>query len=158
MKDFPFYGFIKNGIFQWKSSETFAGYCKLQKDGEYTMKMSKTKLTEKTREQLGYFHGIIVPTVFRQIIDFAGEGKTVDGKKRFPTIGFMVKDKFKEIPMTEDVVVNLLKQVWATAKGCEVKSKADMTLEECSELIDISIQWAERYLGCQIPPPEKTLI
>jgi len=153
----PFYGKIKGGIFQWKAKECFAGYCRLQKDGDYTLTLSKTT-TSKTNEQLGYFHAVVVPTVFNQIKEFAGEGEMIDGKKRFPTIGFMVKDKYKEIPMTEDVVVSLLKQVWATSKGCEVKSKADMNIEEASELIDISIQWAERYLGCQIPPPEKTLI
>lgn len=157
MKAMPFYGFIKKGIFQWKSAKTFAGYCSLQKDGDYTLELSKTTCP-KTNEQLGYFHSIVVKTVFNQIKEFAGEGKHINGKKRFPTIGFMVKDKFKEIPMTEDVVVNLLKQVWATTKGCEVKSKADMTIEECSDLIDISIQWAEKYLGCRIPPPEKTLV
>lgn len=157
MKKMPFYGQIKKGIFQWKAAKVFASYCGLQKDGDYTLELSKTT-TSKTNEQLGYFHAVVVPTVFKQIIEFAGEGETIDSKKRFPTIGFMVKDKYKEIPMTEDVVVNMLKQIWATSKDCEVKSKADMTLEECSELIDISIQWAERYLGCNIPPPEKTLI
>lgn len=142
----PFFGSIKNGVFQWKSAKTFAGYCSLQKDGDYTLELSRTKQTEKTREQLGYFHAVVVPTVFRQMID--------DGNDN---INFMVHDKLKTIPMTEETVVQLLKQVWAKNKGCEVKSKADMTLEECSELIDVSIQWAERYLGCRIPPPEKTL-
>lgn len=145
MKSMPFYGYIKAGIFQWKSKECFAGYCKLQKDGDYTLTLSKTTCS-KTNEQLGYFHAVVVPVVFKQMMD--------DGND---TINFMVYDKLKTIPLTEDVVVNLLKTVWAKSKGCEVKSKADMSIEECSELIDISIQWSEQYLGCQIPPPEKTL-
>lgn len=141
----PFYGKIKDHVFQFISPKTFAGYCKLQKDGDYTLELSKTT-TSKTNEQLGYFHAVVVPVVFKQMLD--------DGND---TISFMIFDKLKTIPLTEDVVVNLLKTVWAKSKGCEVKSKADMSIEEASELIDVSIQWAERYLNCHIPPPEKTL-
>ena len=156
MEKMPFYGMIKAGVWIFKAEKVFRAWCKMQKDGDYTMDFSKTTCP-KSNEQLGYFHAVIVPCVFNQIKEFAGEGEYVDGKKRVPTIGFMIKDRFKEIPMTDDVIVNMLKQVWATAYNCEVKSKADMTLEEASQLIDISIEWADRYLGCKIPPPEKTL-
>lgn len=142
----PFYGKIKGGIFQWKAEKCFAGYCRLQKDGDYTLTLAKT-VAGKTNEQLGYFHAVVVPVVFKQMVD--------DGNDN---INFMVGGKLKTIPMTEETVVQLLKQVWAKSKGCEVKSKADMSIEECSELIDISIMWATQYLGCNIPPPEKTLI
>jgi hypothetical protein len=145
MKSMPFYGKIKDGIWRFTAEKIFAAYCRLQKDGDYTLTLSKT-VAGKTNEQLGYFHAVIVPVVFKQMLDYGND-----------TIGFTVKDKFKEIPMTEETVVQLLKQVWANNKGCEVKSKADMSIEECSELIDISIRWAEQYLGCNIPPPEKTL-
>lgn len=141
----PFFGKIKGGLFEWKSAKCFAGYCKLQKDGDYTLTLSKT-VAGKTNEQLGYFHAVVVPVVYKQMKD--------DGNDN---INFMVHDKLKTIAMTEETVVSLLKQVWATSKGCEVKSKADMNIEEASELIDVSIMWAERYLGCQIPPPEKIL-
>ena len=151
----PFYGKIVSGVFQWISAKTFAGYCRLQKDGDYTLTLSKT-VAGKTNEQLGYFHAVVVPVVFKQIKEF--EGKDLDGKKRFPQVSFMIKDQLKQIPMTEDNIVLMLKIIWAKRynKG-EVKSKADMNIEECSELIDISIMWAEQYLGCNIPPPEKTL-
>ncbi len=146
MKKMPFFGTIKDGIFRFKAEKVFASYCRLQKNGDYTMELSKTNQTSKSREQLAYFHAVVVPVVHKQMI--------ADGNDN---INFMVHDKLKTIPMTEETVVQLLKQVWATSKGCEVKSKADMSIEEASELIDVSIQWAERYLGCQIPPPEKTL-
>jgi len=146
MKKMPFYGKIENGIFRFIAEKIFAAYCRMQKDGDYTLELSKTTC-KKTNEQLGYFHAVIVPIAYKQML--------ADGND---DIVVRVKDKFKEIPLTEDVVVGLLKQVWATSKGCEVKSKADMTIEECSELIDISIKWCERYLSCQIPPPEKTLV
>ncbi|MCJ7482624.1 MAG: hypothetical protein MUO31_06635 [Thermodesulfovibrionales bacterium] len=154
MRKMPFYTAIKAGILRWKAKKVFDAWCLMQEDGDYTMWMEKT-ICPKTNEQLGYFHAVIVPTAFNQIKEFAGEGEWVDGKKRFPTIGFMVKDKYKEIPMTEEVVVSLLKQVWATNNGCEVKSKADMSIEECSDLIEISKQWCERYLGCKFPKLEE---
>lgn len=155
MRNMPFFGKIKGGLFQWKAKECFAGYCRLQKDGDYTLTLSKT-VAGKTNEQLGYFHAVVVPVVFKQIWDDSGYYE--DGKKRPPTVGIMIKDKLKEVPVTEQFVVDMLKQVWATSKGCEVKSKADMSIEECSELIDISIGWAKRYLSCNIPKAGETLI
>ena len=141
MKRMPFYTKIKDGIHSFNRPEIFAAYCKLMKDGDYCMELSKSS-PSKTNEQLGYFHAVVVPVVFKQMVD--------DGNDN---INFMVHDKIKTIPMTEETVVQLLKQVWANSKGCEVKSKADMSIEEASELIDISILWAARYLGCVIPPP-----
>jgi hypothetical protein len=152
MKSMPFFGKIKGGIFQWKSKECFSGYCKLQKDGDYTLTLCKS-VASKTNEQLGYFHAVVVPVVFKQMIDDGNDSIVICIKAKAEG----QPHKYKEIPMTEDVVINMLKQIWATNKGCEVKSKADMSVEECSELIDVSIRWAEQYLGCQIPPPEKTL-
>ena len=143
MKKMPFYTKIKDGIHSFNRPEIFAAYCKLMKDGDYCMELSKT-VPSKTNEQLGYFHAVIVPVVYKQMKD--------DGND---SINFMVRDKLKTMPMTEETVVQLLKQVWANSKGCEVKSKADMNIEEASELIDISILWAARYLGCVIPPPDK---
>lgn len=143
MKKMPFYTKIKDGIHSFNRPEIFAAYCKLQKDGDYCMELSRT-VPSKTNEQLGYFHAVVVPVVYKQMIN--------DGNDN---INFMVHDKLKTIPMTEDTVVQLLKQVWANSKGCEIKSKADMTIEEASELIDISILWAARYLGCVIPEPSK---
>jgi len=140
MRKMPFYTEIKAGILRWKNKKVFDAYCLMQKDGDYTLTLSKT-VASKTNEQLGYFHAVIVPTAFRQMIS--------DGNR---SIMVHINDKFKELPLTEEVVVSLLKQVWATSKGCEVKSKADMNIEDASELIDISIQWCERYLGCHIPP------
>ncbi len=150
MYKMPFFGKIKGGIFQWKAKECFGGYCRLQKDGDYTLTLTKT-VAGKTNEQLAYFHAVVVPVVFKQMLDDGNDSIMVGtGKDK--------TQRFKQIPLTEDVVVQMLKQVWATSKGCKVKSKADMSIEECSELIDISIMWAERYLGCHIPPPEKTLV
>lgn len=155
MKPMPFYGKIKDGIFCFIAEKIFAAYCReFCKDGDYTMTLSKT-IPSKTKEQLGYFHAVVAPTVFRQMKD--DEGEDLEGEKRIPKIIIMVRGRPKEIPLTEENVIYMLKIIWAKAYKCEVKSKADMSIEEASQLIDSSIVWAERYLGCQIPPPEKTL-
>ncbi len=139
MRNMPFYTKIKKGILSWKNKKVFDAYCLMMKDGDYTLTLSRT-VASKTNEQLGYFHAVVVPTAFQQMVR--------DGNR---SIMVPINGKFKELPLTEDVVVSMLKQVWATSKGCEVKSKADMTIEECSELIEISIQWCATYLGCVIP-------
>ena len=67
------------------------------------------------------------------------------------TVKFIIDGKEKELPLTEDMVVVILKEVWAKTKDVKVKSKANMTISEASELISISIEWCARYLHCSIP-------
>ena len=98
MRAMPFFGKIKDHVFQFISPKTFAGYCKLQKDGDYTMTLTKT-IPGKTNEQLGYFHAVVAPVVFNQIKEFYGLEKDEFGNKKKPTVCFMVKDKMKQIPM-----------------------------------------------------------
>jgi len=152
MKKTPFYGKIIKGIWQFTQEKIFRAFCQIQKDGDYVLELSKVKCP-KTNEQLGYFHGVVVPVVFRQMIDDGNDNILICIKSKVEG----EPHKYKEIKMTEEVVVNMLKEIWAKHTGNEVKSKAEMNIEEASELIDVSIMWAERYLGCHIPPPEKTL-
>ncbi len=146
MRKMPFYTKIKDGIHSFNRPEIFAAYCKLMKDGDYCMELSKTTIASKTNEQLGYFHAVIVPVVYKQMKDDGNDTIVIciKGKNGQP-------HKFKEIPLLEDDVINMLKEIWAKKYNCEVKSKTDMNIEEASELIDISILWAARYLGCVIP-------
>jgi inorganic pyrophosphatase len=151
MKKMPFYGKVKDGVFTYNRLEIFSAYCQYLRDGDYTIEISRT-VASKTNEQLGYFHAVVVPTVFKQMQDDGNDSiviciKGQDGEPH----------KYKEIAMTEEVVVNMLKEVWAKHYNCEVKSKADMNIEEASQLIDTSIQWAARYLGCVIPPPQEAV-
>ena len=138
-----FYGKIIGGWFLFNKPKVFQAYTKGLKDGNYYTTLHKVKRM-KTNEQLGYFHAVVVPTIHKQMIE--------DGNR---TVKFELNGKVKEIPLTEDMVVVMMKEVWAKSKGTKVKSKADMTKEEASELIDISIEWAARYLGCSIPEPSK---
>jgi len=123
--------------------KVFDAYCAGQKDGDYYVTLHKVKGSPKTLEQLGYFHAVIVPTAHKQMI--------ADGNR---TVIFEIDGRKKEIPLTEDMVIEILKGVWAKTKGVAVKSKADMTKLEASELIEISIEWCARYLHCVIPEPE----
>ena len=138
-----FYGKITGGIFLFNKQKVFQAYTKGLLDGDYYATLHKVKKM-KSNEQLGYFHAVVVPTILKQMIE--------DGNR---TVKFELNGKVKEIPLTEDMVVAMMKEVWAKSKGVKVKSKADMVKVEASELIEISIEWAARYLGCSIPEPSK---
>ncbi len=139
-----FYGKVTNGLFFYNNIKVFLAYVKELKDGDYYATLHKAKGALKTNEQLGYFHAVVVPTIHKQMIE--------DGNR---TVKFEMNGRVKELPLTEDMVVDILKEVWAKSKGVKVKSKADMTKAEASELIDVSIEWSARYLHCSIPEPSK---
>lgn len=137
-----FHGKIKDGLFFYNNFKVFLAFVKGLKDGAYYLTLQKVKGPSKTREQLGYFHAVVVPTVFKQMVEDGNDNVIfdMDGRK-------------KELRLTEEMVVEILKEVWAKSKGVKVKSKADMTKTEASELISVSIEWAARYLHCSIPEP-----
>jgi len=139
-----FHGKINEGWFLFNKPKVFAAYTKGLKDGDYYTTLHKVKGSPKTLEQLGYFHAVIVPTAHKQMIE--------DGND---TVKFEIDGREKELPLTEDMVVVILKEVWARKTGVKVKSKADMTKLEASELIDISIRWCAEFLHCSIPEPSK---
>lgn len=138
-----FHGENKGGRFLLNSPKVFDAYCAGQPDGRYYINMHKVKAM-KTNEQLGYFHAVVAPTVFKQMVD--------DGND---TIIVIINGKKKELPLTEEIVVDILKGVWAKKKGVKIKSKSRMTKEEASELITDSIEWAAYWLHCSIPEPSK---
>lgn len=142
-----FHGKVKGGIFFYNSFKVFLAYVKGLKDGNYYSTLHKVKGSPKTLEQLGYFHAVVVPTAFKQMVE--------DGND---TVKFIIDGKEKELPLTEDMVVVILKEVWAKTKGVKVKSKAGMTISEASELISISIEWCARYLHCSIPDAEEVKV
>lgn len=139
-----FDGKILNGIFTLNRKRIFAAYTQGIGDGNYYIVIQKRKGSAKTLSQLAYFHAVVVPTVHKQMIE--------DGNR---TVKFEMDGRVKELPLTEDMVVVILKEIWAKKKGVKVKSKANMTKLEASELIDISIEWSARYLHCSIPEPSK---
>ena len=142
-----FHGKIRKGLFFYNNFKVFLLYVKGLKDGDYYSTLHKVKGSPKTLEQLGYFHAVVVPTAYKQMI--------ADGNR---TVIFEIDGRRKELPLTEDMVVEILKGVWAKKTGVEVKSKADMTKSEARELISISIEWAARYLHCSIPDAEEVKV
>ena len=142
-----FHGKVKDGVFFYNNVKVFFAYVKGLKDGNYYSTLHKVKGSPKTLEQLGYFHAVVVPTAYKQMVE--------DGND---TVKFIIDGKEKELPLTEDMVVVILKEVWAKSKSVKVKSKADMTIGEASELISISIEWCARYLHCSIPDAEEVKV
>ena len=138
-----FDGKLVDGKFTLNRPSVWKAYLSGLKDGNYFITIEKSKGPLKTHPQLGYFHGIVVMTIYNQIIDY--------GWDRIP---IRVGNQYKEIPLTTDMVVELLKSHWAEKRGVKVKSKKYMTKEEFSQLIDDSIMFGAEKLSCVIPPPE----
>lgn len=138
-----FHGTIKSGKFLLNRPKVFDAYALGQQDGNYYIVLHKTKGSPKTLEQLGYYYAVIVPTAFKQMVEDGNE-------KMIVKIG----DKFKEVPITEDVVDLLLKETCAKLDGQKVTLKRNMSKSECSEFIDRVIRWCARYLHCVIPPSD----
>jgi len=132
-----FYGEITKGVFGLHHREVFDAWVSGQKDGNYSMTLTKT-VHPKTLAQLAYYYAVIVPSALAQM--------KADGNDTYVV---KIGDKEKVLPIDEDVVDTILKQ------ACMVKSKARMNMEEASEFIDKCIMWCARYLGCVIPNPDK---
>ena len=138
-----FHGKIKSGRFILNRHKVFNAYCTGQKDGNYYVTLHKVKGTPKTPEQLGYYYAVIVPTAFKQMV--------ADGNEKMVV---KVGDKFKEIPLTEEVVDLLLKEACAKLDGKKVTLKRNMSKQDCLKFIDRVIRWCATWLHCVIPPPD----
>ncbi len=139
-----FHGKLRSGFFSFNRLSVWEAYLKGLPDGEYFVNIHKRKGAPKTPEQLAYYYAVVVPTAYNQMVADGNDSIIINTGN----------NKFKEIPLTKVMVDKMLKQIWAKAKDVEVKSKSKFTIEEASELIDISIRWCARYLHCVIPPPD----
>jgi len=99
------------------------------KENQHFIEEIKKVGPEKTQEQLGYYHAVVLPVIHKQLI---ADGHEVLG-----------------VPITEDMADAILKKV------CHAKNKRDMTQEEATEFITKCIHWAATRLGCCIPPPDR---
>lgn len=136
-----FFGKILKGKFSLDRRLVFDAYVSGQKDGDYYIALHKVRGAPKTLEQLGYYYAVIVPTVYRQMKE--------DGNETFVV---KIGKKFKEVPLTADIVDLLLKEACAF----DEKLKRNMTMAQCSEFIDRTIRWSAKWLGVVIPEPDKT--
>jgi len=135
---------IINGVWTLNRPKVFESYVKGLKDGNYYLELHKVKGTPKTLEQLGYYYAVVVPTAYKQMVE--------DGNDH---IVIKIGNKFKEVPITEEVVDLMLKESCAKFDGKNVILKRDMTKEEASIFLSKSIRWCARYLHCVIPEPDE---
>jgi len=122
-----FYGKLEDGKFRFSRRDIWDACLAGLKDGDYSVVIAKRKGPPKTLEQLAYYYAVIIPTVYNQMKE--------DGNERFIV---NIGGKHKEIPLTLDVVDLVLKEACAF----DEKSKAKMSMQECSEFIDRCIRWA----------------
>ncbi len=139
-----FHGKIKGNRLLLNRPEVYWAYCAGLKDGDYYLKIFKQKGPAKTIEQLAYYYAVIVPTAFAQMIE--------DGNDTFVV---KIGKQFKEVPLTKEIVDDLLKEACAKFEGKQIILKRNMSKEEASMFIDNCIRWCARWLGCVIPEPDK---
>lgn len=133
-----FYGKIKAGSWTMDRWDIFHAYAKGLPDGDYYTEIHRAKGPSKTLQQLGYYYAVIVPTAYTAMKELGHDEYTV-----------FIAGRTKVLPLCTEVVDYILKDACAW----EEKSKAKMSMEECSNFIDRCIRWCARYLSCVIPPP-----
>lgn len=141
---YQFQGTIKKGEWLLNPGQPFEAYVAGQEDGDYYIELHKAKGAPKTSPQQGYYYGVVVPHTLKALKEHGNEDVVLS-----------VGDGFKHLPLIKEVVDLLLKGLWSRDTGNEVKSKAEFSLDEYSELIDISIRWVAKYLNYVIPPPDR---
>lgn len=141
---YQFHGKIKSGNWSMNAGQPFEAYVAGQDDGDYYIELHKAKGAPKTSPQQGYYYGVVVPHTFKALKEHGNEDVILS-----------IGNGYKHLPLIKEVVDLLLKGIWARAKDCEVKSKAEFSLDEYSELIDLSICWVAKYLNYVIPAPDK---
>lgn len=138
-----FFGKILKGKFFFNRRQVMEAYVSGRPDGDYYIEFHKCKGPAKTLKQNAYYYGVIIPHTMKALKEHGNE-----------TLVVSVGEKFKELPLIKEVVDIMLKTIHAETKGVEVKSKTDFSMEDYSDLIDVSIRWAAQHLGYVIPPPD----
>ena len=146
-----FYLNIKGGKWWYCDKSLVEAYMSGQPDGRYYFDLSKDKGAPKTSPQQGYYYGVVIPHTLKALKEQGNEDIVLS----IGQAGRGYGQGFKHLPLIKENVDDMLKQLWETKNDCEIKSKAGFSLDEYSELIDVSIQWVAKYLSYVIPPPDK---
>lgn len=141
---YQFHGKIKNGNWSLNPGQPFDAYVAGQDNGDYYIELHKAKGEPKTSPQQGYYYGVVIPHALKAFKEQGNEDVVLS-----------IGQSFKHLPLIKEMVDLLLKELWATYRDCEIKSKAEFSLDEYSDLIDVSIRWVAKYLSYVIPPPDK---
>ncbi len=139
-----FDGKLVNGRFELNRKIVWKAYLAGLKDGDYYVTFAKRKGVPKSSAQLAYYYSVIVPIVYKQMVE--------DGNDKFI---IKIGKRFKEVPLTDEIVDMLLKEACAKFDGKTITLKRNMSIEEASIFIDRVIIWAAQYMGCIIPPAEE---
>jgi len=113
----------------WKEGQE--GYLSFTKKGK-----------PKSREQLGYYHAVILPTALKA---FEDNGDV--------TLTLNYKDKSIEVDLTKETVDMFFKIRYANRVG-GYKDKENMNMAECAAFEDWCILWCATWLNCHIPPAD----
>ena len=141
---YQFRGKIKKGNWSLNPGQPFDAFVAGKPDGNYYLEFHKDKGVPKTSPQQGYYYGVGVSHTLKALKEQGNEDVVLS-----------IGNGFKHLPLIKEVVDLLLKGLWARDNDCEIKSKADFSLDEYSELIDVSIRWVAKYLSYVIPPPDR---
>lgn len=107
-------------------------------------KMAITKVGKpKSREQLGWYYGVILPTAFEC---FKENGEL--------SISLHCKDRDVAMPLCKDAVDLFMKTSYGGWHG-EYKDKGEMNMAECSAFEDWCVIWMAKFFNCHIPEPDK---
>ena len=110
---------------------------------EMTLKISRP---EKTKAQLGYWYGVLMPFACSELRE-AGYDELCD-----ITVG-KLKVGMETNPITTDLMFKTLFRTHKVLKHLPLKRS--MTDEEMSQLIDFTLVWLAKNLGVVAPEPEK---
>jgi hypothetical protein len=135
---------VTNGKWWWCPGQPVDVYVGGHPNGMYYMELHKSQGAPKTIEQQGYYYGVVIPHTLKALKEMGNDDVVLS-----------IGKGFKHIPLMKDNVDMLLKSIWSRETNSEIKSKSEFSLEEYSELIDISIMWVAKWLNYSIPPPNK---
>lgn len=138
-----FFGHVKDDLLVLKSPDQWNGYIRTfnGKDVRLTIERKPNRLTEKTREQLGYYFAVCVPVISEAI-----NGHTGYLPDKEQTHHWLVEKLFYKLvimrrPDGREIAVKVPRRL------------RDATVDETSKLIEDVKLFAASELGIYIPEP-----
>ena len=112
-------------------------------DGQKGYALFKKEGNPKSRQQLGYYYGAILPHAIQAFKDNQDFSLSVE-----------FKGKRMEMELTLDNTDYFLKMAYARTEGKYV-DKRDMDMSACAAYEDFCIKWIAQWLDYQIPPADR---
>lgn len=112
------------------------------KDGRYSMEV--TKEGRRSNEQNGYFHGVVLPIVFKGLQDMGHEGVKDTDDAKLVLKSLFLKEKVINTE-TGEVITEF------------IKDTSKLTTFEFYTFMEQVTQWAAEYLDKVIPAPGKQI-